>query len=125
MVKPGGTGKPRLAISARPAPLPPRRLRMSARPSALPLPKREAHLALAEDGFDAAAGRAGALGGDAGGVDFLSDRVGRGGDVTMEPRTGMRPAPNDPRRGRRRKSADGRAGGGGSADEVIDAVQSN
>src|SRR5262249_17090884 len=46
MVKPGGTGKPRLAISARPAPLPPSRLRMSARPSALPLPKRYTHLPL-------------------------------------------------------------------------------
>src|SRR5262249_13730199 len=44
MVKPGGTGKPRFAISARPAPLPPRRLRMSARPSALPLPKLYTHL---------------------------------------------------------------------------------
>src|SRR5262249_23794147 len=29
------------------------------------------------------------------------------------------PGPYDPRRGRRRKSADGRVGGGGSADEVI------
>src|SRR5436309_4948760 len=48
MVKPGGTGRPRLAISARPAPLPPRRLRMSARPSALPLPKPKTHFDLAE-----------------------------------------------------------------------------
>src|SRR2546421_12710334 len=47
MVKPGGTGRPRLAISARPAPLPPRRLRMSARPSALPLPKPKTHFNLA------------------------------------------------------------------------------
>src|SRR5258707_1421426 len=47
MVKPGGTGRPRLAISARPAPLPPRRLRMSARPSALPLPKPKTHFDLA------------------------------------------------------------------------------
>ena len=31
MVKPGGTGRPRLAISARPAPLPPSRLRMLGR----------------------------------------------------------------------------------------------
>src|SRR6478672_10238602 len=46
MVKPGGTGKPRLAISARPAPFPPRRLRMSARPSALPSPKKYAHFLL-------------------------------------------------------------------------------
>src|SRR5215475_16038468 len=43
MVKPGGTGRPRLAISARFAPLPPRRLRMSARPSALPSPKVKTH----------------------------------------------------------------------------------
>src|SRR2546430_4161839 len=47
MVKPAGTGRPRLAISARPAPLPPRRLRMSARPSALPLPKPKTHFDLA------------------------------------------------------------------------------
>src|SRR5260370_41140043 len=47
MVKPGGTGRLRLAISARPAPLPPRRLRMSARPSALPLPKPKTHFDLA------------------------------------------------------------------------------
>src|ERR1700747_3013711 len=47
MVKPGGTGRPRLAISARPAPLPPRRLRMSRRPSALPLPKPKTHFDLA------------------------------------------------------------------------------
>ena len=38
MVKPGGTGSPRLAISARFAPLPPRRSRMPAAPSALPSP---------------------------------------------------------------------------------------
>src|SRR4029450_992808 len=47
MVKPAGTGRPRLGISARPAPLPPRRLRMSARPSALPLPKPKTHFDLA------------------------------------------------------------------------------
>src|SRR5262249_53280163 len=123
MVKPGGTGKPRLAISARPAPLPPRRLRMPARPSALPLPKRETHLVLAEAVFGAAGWRAAALGPDAGRAVFLFDRVRRDGDVTMEPQTWMRPAPNDPRRGRRRKGADGC--GGGSADEVVDAVQSN
>src|SRR6476469_1453940 len=40
MVKPGGTGRPRLAISARFAPLPPSRLRMSA----LPSPKVNTHL---------------------------------------------------------------------------------
>src|SRR2546430_5581680 len=47
MVKPAGTGRPRLAISARPAPLPPRRMRMSARPSALPCPKPKTHFDLA------------------------------------------------------------------------------
>src|SRR5215831_250243 len=45
MVKPGGTGRPRLAISARLAPLPPSRLRMSLPPSALPPPKAYAHFA--------------------------------------------------------------------------------
>src|SRR3546814_17131934 len=39
MVKPGGTGRPRLAISARLAPLPPSRSRMLARPSARTSPK--------------------------------------------------------------------------------------
>ena len=39
MVKPGGTGRPRLAISARLAPLPPSRSRRPALPSALPSPK--------------------------------------------------------------------------------------
>src|SRR2546425_13064537 len=43
----------------------------------------------------------------------------------MEPRIGMRPAPNDHRRGRRRKGADGRSAGGGSADEMIDAVEAD
>src|ERR1043166_598918 len=46
MVKPGGTGSPRLAISARPAPLPPSRFFISARPSALPPPKAKTHLPL-------------------------------------------------------------------------------
>src|SRR4051794_36966344 len=44
MVKPGGTGNPRLAISARLAPLPPSRSRMLALPSALPSPKVNTHL---------------------------------------------------------------------------------
>src|SRR3954468_19725787 len=44
MVKPGGTGRPRLAISARLAPLPPSRSRMLALPSALPSPKVNTHL---------------------------------------------------------------------------------
>src|SRR5260370_8224326 len=44
MVKPGGTGSPRLAISARLAPLPPSKSRNSALPSALPSPKVNTHL---------------------------------------------------------------------------------
>src|ERR1700722_6391382 len=44
MVKPGGTGRPRLAISARLAPLPPSRSRKSALPSALPSPNVNTHL---------------------------------------------------------------------------------
>src|SRR6188474_2211952 len=44
MVKPGGTGRPRLAISARLAPLPPSRSRRPALPSALPSPKVKTHL---------------------------------------------------------------------------------
>src|SRR5579863_10519464 len=44
MVKPGGTGNPRLAISARLAPLPPSRSRRPASPSALPSPKVNTHL---------------------------------------------------------------------------------
>src|ERR1700719_718647 len=45
MVKPGGTGSPRFAISARLAPLPPSRSRITALPSALPPPKEYTHLA--------------------------------------------------------------------------------
>src|SRR6202022_4552710 len=44
MVKPGGTGRPRLAISAKLAPLPPSRSRRPALPSALPSPKVNTHL---------------------------------------------------------------------------------
>src|SRR5215212_7799840 len=44
MVKPGGTGRPRLAISARLAPLPPSKSRISALPSALPSPNVNTHL---------------------------------------------------------------------------------
>jgi hypothetical protein len=40
MVKPGGTGRPMLVISARLAPLPPSRFFISARPSACPFPKK-------------------------------------------------------------------------------------
>src|ERR1700755_1716361 len=44
MVKPGGTGRPRLAISARLAPLPPSKSRRPALPSALPSPNVKTHL---------------------------------------------------------------------------------
>src|SRR5258708_37494145 len=126
MVRPGGGGGPGLAISARPGRWPPRRLRMGAGPSALALPKRETHLLLAEAAFEAAARwRAAALRPDAGRGDFLFDRGRRDVDVTMEPRTWMRPAPNDHRPAPRRKGADGREGGGGSADDMIDGVQSD
>src|SRR5690606_27377005 len=60
MVKPGGTGRPRLLISARLAPLPPRRSRMSARPSALPSPKAYTHLPLTGRAALPLAGRAAA-----------------------------------------------------------------
>src|SRR5712692_5368242 len=60
MVKPGGTGRPRLAISARLAPLPPRRSRRPALPSALPSPKLNTHWPdLPPEGF--AAGLTGAF----------------------------------------------------------------
>src|SRR5437660_1400675 len=54
MVKPGGTGKPRLAISARLAPLPPRRSRRWAPPSALPSPKVKTQWPLPRAGLAAA-----------------------------------------------------------------------
>src|SRR5258708_21208319 len=44
MVKPGGTGRPRLAIWAKLAPLPPSKSRICALPSALPSPKVNTHL---------------------------------------------------------------------------------
>src|SRR5256886_12560615 len=50
MVKPGGTGRPRFAISARPAPLPPRMSRMAAEPSARPGPKKYTHRSSAGTG---------------------------------------------------------------------------
>src|SRR4051794_15751914 len=40
MVKPGGTGRPALVISARPDPFPPSRSFMVRLPSALPFPKK-------------------------------------------------------------------------------------
>src|SRR5262249_9964152 len=122
MVKPGGTGKPRLAISARPAPLPPKRLPMSARPSAFPLPTGDTHSGL---GWAAAGARsrAAAWRPDAGRGDILFDRVRR--DVTMEPRTSMRPALMITAAGADARAQFGRPAAGVSADEVIDAVQSN
>src|ERR1043166_9201450 len=50
MVNPGGTGRPRFAISARPAPLPPRMSRMAAEPSARPGPKKYTHRSSAGTG---------------------------------------------------------------------------
>src|ERR1700687_5135241 len=44
MVKPGGTGSPKLAISARLAPLPPAKSRRPALPPALPSPNVNTHL---------------------------------------------------------------------------------
>src|ERR1700692_2614876 len=41
MVKPGGTGRPALVISAKPEPLPPSRSFMFRLPSALPDPKKK------------------------------------------------------------------------------------
>src|ERR1700722_7763748 len=58
MVKPGGPGRPRLAISARLAPLPPSRSRNPALPSALPSPKVNTHL---PDFATSAAGLAAAI----------------------------------------------------------------
>src|SRR2546423_12185865 len=43
MVNAGGTGRPRFAISARPAPLPPRMSRIAAEPSARPPPNEYTH----------------------------------------------------------------------------------
>src|SRR5215472_15449383 len=53
MVKPGGTGRPRLAISARFAPLPPSRFFICALPSALPSPNVKTHFPLCDAGLDA------------------------------------------------------------------------
>src|SRR5271154_5560581 len=46
MVKPGGTGTPRAAISARLAPLPPRRSRMAPFPSVSSAPKEYTHFVI-------------------------------------------------------------------------------
>src|SRR5260221_4538284 len=89
MVKPGGTGRPRLAISARPAPLPPRGLRMSAWLSALPLPKPKTHCdlsaALAEAFWGGCcAGAAGLRGAALAAGRLLIDLIRRDVDLTME-----------------------------------------
>src|SRR5262245_37801858 len=116
MVKPGGTGRPRLAISARPAPLPPSRSRMSARPSALPLPKRYTHFALLGVGArlpDAGGLRgAAALRAGAGRTGFFGERVLRDDDLAMQLPTRMCPA-----------SAIAVTEAAASAEEVIDAVE--
>src|SRR5689334_14003022 len=57
MVKPGGTGRPRLAISARLAPLPPSSSFIDAEPSALPSPKRYSHFAISRLSHTFAVGR--------------------------------------------------------------------
>src|SRR6185437_11183216 len=81
MVNPGGTGRPRLAISARFAPLPPSRSRISALPSALPSPKVNTHLPAGTDvvaglpAFDLAAG----FGAGLAGLFFSALRAAAGG----------------------------------------------
>src|SRR5579862_167557 len=52
MVKPGGTGSPRLLISASPAPLPPNNSRIAPRPSAAPAPKRYTHFVIGRSSLD-------------------------------------------------------------------------
>src|SRR5258707_9008874 len=100
MVKPGGTGRPRLAISARPAPLPPRRLRMSARPSASPLPKPKTHFDLAgalAEGFlgGAFAGAAGLRGAALPAGRFLVDFIRRDVGFSIGFTAFGAPGPND------------------------------
>jgi hypothetical protein len=52
MVKPGGTGKLMLVISARLAPLPPSKFFMSARPSARPFPKKYTYFSAIASSLD-------------------------------------------------------------------------
>src|SRR5258707_13238753 len=120
MVKAGGTGRARLAISARPAPLPPRRLRMSARPSASPLPKPKTHFDLAgalAEGFlgGALAGAAGLRGAALPAGRLLIDLVRRGVDLTMEFKDLVAAGPNDYGRRCPRKPGKLRAAEGVSA----------
>src|SRR5260221_4958822 len=108
MVKAGGPGRPRLAISARPAPLPPRGLRMSARPSALPLPKPKTHFDLAgalAEGFlgGAFAGAAGLRGAALPAGRLLIDLIRRDVDLTMGFTDSVAPGRNDHGRPCRRK----------------------
>src|SRR5947208_1708991 len=122
MVKPGGTGKPRYAISARPAPLPPRSLRISARPSAFPLPKLYTHFISPGDFLRAAdRARAAGLRPEAERVDVLFNRL-RRDDTAMEPQLDA-PALDVHRRARRRKGADRAPAVAASPDEVMDAVE--
>src|ERR1700754_5142785 len=88
MVKPGGTGRPRLAISARLAPLPPSRSRKPALPSALPSPNVNTHF---PDGTEAAAdltvpASAGGFGAPLAGLFFSALRAAAGGVALL--RTG-------------------------------------
>src|SRR2546425_13000118 len=55
IVKPGGTGRPALVISASPAPLPPSVSRIVRSPSALPLPKKNTCFLARAAGFFAGA----------------------------------------------------------------------
>src|SRR5215831_2958377 len=119
MVKPGGTGKPRFAISARPAPLPPRRLRISARPSAFPFPKLYTHF-LAPGGFLRAAGRARVAGLRPGAERALFNRARRDVDRAMELRLDG-PDLDDYRHAPMQCA--GAPAASHSADEVVDAVE--
>src|SRR5215204_6003564 len=58
MVNPGGTGTPRLVISARLAPLPPRTCFMPRVPSAAPAPKKYTDFSAVVSGVSAAAAEA-------------------------------------------------------------------
>src|SRR5260221_12014672 len=117
MVKPGGTGRPRLAISARPAPLPPRRLRMSARPSALPLPKPKTHFDLAgalAEGFlgGAFAGAAGLRGAALPAGRLVIDLIPRDVYLTIQFSDSGAPGRNENRRRGPRKPGNFRPGQG-------------
>src|SRR3984957_13058051 len=113
IVKPGGTGRPRLAISARLAPLPPSKSRRPALPSALPSPNVNTHLpdfAASAAGLAAATLAAGlaalflsALRAEAAGAGFA--RAGREGfdftAVFLGLAAALAMAGNNPREGRK------------------------